>query len=279
MKKPTLWVKFEDEPEINAESITPNFMYLDDHDDPTLTNNYQEDAGMDGSIFANSSYGKSIVNGRFYLKFGDWYDFKMKSHAIHAYFNRKGIYRIRTDAEPAIVKFVRSADFTIEPAETFEHYALFTIPWENPSGLKYSLGYSDDLMTYKRELWQVGMNLPAGENLQYEFAGQSRFQVYNASDITVDPLQHHQLQIIVKNNSGVFGLKNETTGEELIYTDYMQPKDVLMWDGPNCYLNGKLANTKTDYTVPTLAPGYNTIQMRGNGKTDVRFHFRFIYIN
>ena len=162
---PKLFIKPPNGDEIDAETITSGLHFLDDDSDPILTTTYTTDTGADGSVYSTSQISKNVINARFYLTYGDWYDYKMKKHEIAQFFMQKGLYRIRSDAEPGIVKYVRAGNFTIKNPEDRSHVVQFTIPFENPSGVKWSLPYSDDLMTYDQNLWQYGMNLPNGIDL------------------------------------------------------------------------------------------------------------------
>ena len=276
---PKLFIKPPDGDEIDAEQITSGLRFLDDDSDPILTTTYANDAGTDGQVYSYSQIDKNTVTGRFFLHYGDWYDYKMKKHEIAQFFMQKGLYRIRSDAEPGIVKFVRAGNFTIKNPEDRSHYVQFQIPWENPSGVKWSLAYSDDLMTYDQNLWQVGMNLPNGVDLQYHFINQHHFRVWNASDIMIDPAQRYPLQISVTGFNGQFDMINETTGDEIIYADGLEPSDKIVWDSLNVYKNGDIANDKSNLRWMRLAKGWNDFKIFGYDKVDVRFHFRFVYLN
>lgn len=276
---PKLFIKPPNGDEIDAETITPGLHFLDDDSDPILTTTYTTDAGVDGSVYSTSQISKNVINARFYLKYGDWYDYKMKKHEIAQFFMQKGLYRIRSDAEPGIVKFVRAGNFTIKNPEDRSHVVQFMIPFENPSGVKWSLPYSDDLMTYDQNLWQYGMNLPNGVDLNYHFVNEHYFKIWNASDITIDPVQRHGLKIIVTGQTGKFDMVNETTGDEIVYVNSLQPNDQLVWDDMYCYCNGELCTDSTNLAWMRLAPGWNNFKIYGYNNVDIRFHFRFVYLN
>ena len=276
---PKLFIKPPDGDEIDAENITSGLRYLDDDSDPVLTNTYAQDAIIDGQAYSYSQVGMNTINGRFVLHYGDWYDYKMKKHEIARFFMQKGLYRIRTDAEPGIVKFVRAGNFTIKNPEDRSHYIQFTIPWENPSGVKWSLPYSDDLMEYDQDLWQYGMNLPNGEDLQYHYVNTHNFDIYNASDIDIDPVERYPLQIIVTGFHGKFDMINETTGDEIVYTEPLEPEDKLVWDNLSVYKNGELDNGSSNLAWIRLKQGWNHFKIYGYDNVDITFHFRFVYLN
>lgn len=276
---PKLFIKPPDGDEIDAETITSGLHFLDDDSDPILTTTYTTDTGVDGSVSSISQVSKNTVNARFYLTYGDWYDYKMKKHEIAQFFMQKGLYRIRTDAEPGIVKFVRAGNFTIKNPEDRSHVVQFSIPFDNPSGVKWSLAYSDDLMNYDQNLWQYGMNLPNGVDLKYHFVNQHSFKIWNASDIMIDPVQRYGLKIVVTGQTGKFDMVNQTTGDEIVYVKGLQPSDQLVWDGLYCYCNGELCTDDTNLAWVRLAPKWNEFKIYGYNKVDIRFHFRFVYLN
>lgn len=276
---PKLFIKPPNGDEIDAETITSGLHFLDDDSDPILTTTYTTDTGVDGSVQSTSQVGKNVINTRFYLTYGDWYDYKMKKHEIAQFFMQKGLYRIRSDAEPGIVKFVRAGNFTIKNPEDRSHVVQFSIPFDNPSGVKWSLPYSDDLMNYDQNLWQYGMNLPNGIDLKYHFVNEHHFKIWNASDITIDPAQRYDLKIIVTGQTGKFDMVNQTTGDEIVYVNSLQPNDQLVWDDMYCYCNGELCTDSTNLAWMRLAPGWNEFKIYGYNKVDIRFHFRFVYLN
>lgn len=276
---PKLYIKPPEGDEIDAEDITSGLRFLDDDSDAVLTNTYANDAIMDGQAYSYSQVGMNTINSRFVLHYGDWYDYKMKKHEIARFFMQKGLYRIRTDAEPGIVKFVRAGNFTIKNPEDRSHYIQFTIPWENPSGVKWSLPYSDDLMEYDQDLWQYGMNLPNGIDLHYHYVNTHNFDIYNASDIDIDPVERYPLQIIVTGFHGKFDMVNETTGDEIVYTEPLEPEDKLVWDNLSVYKNGELDNGSSNLAWIRLKQGWNHFKIYGYDNIDITFHFRFVYLN
>lgn len=275
---PSLFIKPPEGDEIDAREITSGLDFLGDDSDPVLTNTYTSDSGSDGQIYSYSQIANNVVNAKFWLHFSDYYDYKMKKHELARFFMQKGLYRIRSDAEPGIVKFVRAGNFTIETPQG-RTSQQFTIPFENPSGVKWSFAYSDDLMEYDQDLWQVGMNLPNGQDLHYHFVNTHEFDVYNASDIDIDPRQKYPLQIILTGFNGKFDMINETTGDEIIYASPLDPSDTLVWDNLSVYKNGNVDNGATNLAWIRLKRGWNHFKIFGYDKVDIRFHFRFVYLN
>ena len=71
---------------------------------------------------------------------------------------------------------------------------------------------------------------------------------------------------------------NQTTGDEIVYVNSLQPNDQLVWDDMYCYLNGELCTDSTNLAWMRLAPGWNEFKIYGYNKVDIRFHFRFVYL-
>ncbi|WP_124977281.1 phage tail domain-containing protein [Ligilactobacillus salitolerans] len=258
--------------------MIPGLKFLGDDSSPVITNNYQDNAGTDGSIFDYSAYGKNTVNAKFWLHFGDYYDLKLVKHDLYRLFSTKDLFRIRTDAEPAIVKFVRAGNFDITPSENGANDAVFTIPFDNPSGYKYSYLTSDNPYLYSTEGWQIGMNLPNGQDLSYHFTAPS-MRVYNASDIAIDPyFQRHQLKIVMKYQGDSLKLLSRTNGTSWKLTKHSDFNNDIVLDGINTTIDGTPASSYTDYGNITLETGWNDIIAQGASKLDVVFSFPFIYL-
>lgn len=274
------WIKIKkgNQQEIDVCDLIPGLSFRGDDSSPAITNTYQDNAGVDGSVYNYSAFNKNVINADFWLHFGDYYDLKLAKHDLYRLFATKDLIRIRTDAEPAIVKFVRAGNFDIKPAEDGAHDALFTIPFENPSGYKYSYLTSDNPYLYETEGWQIGMNLPNGQDLQYHF-NTPNMRVYNASDIAIDPYyQRHQLKIICKFKGGSLRLKNNTNGSSWEYKAKSDGKQTIVLDGINTSLDGSPASAKTDFGNLVLEPGWNDIVATGATTLDVTFSFPFIYL-
>lgn len=275
---PSLFIKPPDGDEINAKDIVPGLDFLGDDSDPVLTTTYTTDAAVDGQAYSYSQIGNNVDTARFSMYFRDWYDYKLKKHELARFFMQKGLYRIRTDAEPGLIKQVRASNFTIATPQGTDN-VQFSIPFVNPSGVKWSYAYSDELMTYDHNLWQYGMNLPNGQDLHYHFVNTHEFDVYNASDIDIDPRQKYPLQIILTGFNGKFDMINETTGDEIIYASPLDPSDTLVWDNLSVYKNGNIDNGATNLAWIRLKRGWNHFKIFGYDKVDIRFHFRFVYLN
>ncbi|MFU0242991.1 MULTISPECIES: phage tail domain-containing protein [Bacillati] len=278
---PKLYLKIGDQPEIEANSITQSLKFLSADENPSIANSYQENTGQDGSDFNVATFNRNIVNANFWLHFKDWQSYKLAKHEIYRKLMTKETIRMRTDVEMGKVMFVRAGNFEVKPVMDNANDAVFTIPFDNPSGYKYSLYPSNQFYKYSVAAWQYGMNLPIPtDNLKYHFTNLTNLYVYNASDITIDPYyQKHDLKIIMKRYGNQhFGLVNNTTGTSWNYHGSLELNDTLILDGINTYKNGITDNLNTDYGYLTLAPGWNNISVTGVQDLDILFSFPFIYL-
>lgn len=278
MQRPHMWIKLPNQDEIDCETITKGLKFLQDDSDLSITNTYLDSAGIEGSVLERQTYSKTAVNANFWLHFGSWYDYKLAKHDIARVFGQKGLMRIRTDAEPYIVKYVYATSYTIKPIGDFYHDALFTIAFDNPSGLKYSLYRSDELVSHISDGQQFGMNLPKDRALNYHWTSDS-IDCYNPSDIAVDPyFGRRDIRTTIHFAGDSLKLNNKTTGSVWTYKQSADTGDTIVIDGINTYRNGELDNSHTDYGYLSLAPGSNSIQASGASSVDVTISFPFIYI-
>lgn len=277
MQHPKLLMKIGDGEEFNIADKVPSLEYLGDDSTVTTTNQLSQVAGVDGAIYQYKTFNNYQVPAKFFLRFGNWQSFKLAKHEIQKIFSTKKIIRIRTDTETAIVRFVLANDPEIHPAEDLAHYSLFTVNFDNPSGYRYSIFRSDTMYDFAKSGWQIGMNIPVGEKLNYHFTDKI-FKVYNASDVPVDPYYGNaDLKIICKFSGDKLTLTNKTNGSTWTYNKASTGSDSIILDGINTTLNGKTASVNTDYGNLSLETGWNDVEATGANSVDITFSFPFIY--
>nr|DAT97904.1 MAG TPA: distal tail protein [Caudoviricetes sp.] len=274
MKTDEFYIKHEDGPEISLSDITPHLYLLKVEDNPSIANVYQNNVMQDGETWNYTTYQPTTVSCTFALWFSTWQDYLLAKHDIMKTFMQKGLLRIRTDLDSHIVRYVRTVPFTISPNEDGAHWANFTVSFENPSGMKYSLLRSNQIN--QDSSWGYGQNLET-KGLQYHFSNQTNIQVFNASDIAVDPyLQKHDLKITIKNVSGNLTIQNKTNNSSWQYKENLVANDVILIDGIYTYKNSNYDSMNTDYGYLKLNKGYNEIIL--SQEADIEFSFPFIYL-
>lgn len=276
MQKPKLYMKIGDEAEFDIADKVKGLKYLGDDSTLASTNQLLQVPGIDGAVRQYKTYSNYQVPAKFFLRFENWQDYKLAKHQINRLFSSRKMIRIRTDTEPAMVRFVMPNPPEIAPTEVEAHYASFTENFDNPSGYRYSLYRSDSLPSIANG-WQFGMNLP--EPLpSYHFTNKS-FKVYNASDIAIEPYkQKHDLRILFKFSGSQMKLTNKTNGSSYTYKNSSNGNEQIILDGISTTLNGNPASANTDYGTVTLETGWNDIDVSGADNVDITFSFPFIYL-
>lgn len=272
---PKLYLTPENGVEIDISKAIKGLKFLGDSSAPALVNNFEQNAGVDGQRLTTQTFDKTTINANFWLHWSDYYDYMLAKHEVYSLLSNRRMMRLRTDSEPAIVKYVYATPFDIQPSEPGANDSLFTIPFDNPSGYKFSAVNSDQLTA---DYAQFGMNLPADTDLTYHFTS-PQFMVYNASDITVDPYyQRHKLRIITRFTGDKCVITNNTNGTEWSYNAASDSTETIVLDGINTTLDGQPASAKTDYGNISLEPGWNSITVTGTTAVDITFSFPFIYL-
>jgi hypothetical protein len=277
--KPKFWMKIGDQDEFEISQRIKGLLFRSEDSTPQFTNTYQDIANLDGSPFAYQTFARSTVNANFWLQYRDYTDFKLLKHEIYRLFGYRQLIRIRTSTDPAKVYFVYPTPFEIAPISVGDHNALFTIPFDNPSGYRYSMYRSDSPHTFEQNGWQLGMNLLAEGNPTYHFTT-TKFKVYNASDIKIDPyLKRHDLKIISKFTGNSLKITNKTNGTVWSYNKKSDGKDTITLNGVNSFFNGKNCNSDTNFQNLELEIGNNDIEVTGATSVDITFSFPFIYLS
>lgn len=280
MPDPYIMIKVGDQQEVNlCDQITGlRYLGLDDaSSSPQFANQYQDTTGTDGSPFAGQTFAKRTFSEKFWLSFGGYDDLVLAKHELYRLFSSRKLVRVRTDTSPCKVYFGIPTPFDIAPITPGSNNANFSIPFDVPNGYRYSLYRSDSLPSVA-DGWQFGMNLP-NSLPSYHFTSTS-FNVYNASDIVVDPYyQRHDLKISCKFNGNSIKLTNETNGTSWQYTQSNDGSHTVVLDGIDTYLDGNLANVNTDYGTISLDPGWNSFTAEGAGSVDITFSFPFVYLS
>lgn len=276
MQKPKLYMKIGDEAEFDIADKVKGLKYLGDDSTLASTNQLLQIPGIDGAVNQYKTYSNYQVPAKFFLRFENWQDYKLAKHQINRLFSSRKLIRIRTDVEPAMVRFVMPNPPEIAPTEAGARYTSFTENFDNPSGYRYSLYRSDSLPNIANG-WQFGMNLPKTLP-SYHFTSKS-FKVYNASDIVIEPYkQKHDLRILFKFSGSQMKITNKTNGSSYTYKNSSNGNDQIILDGIRTTLNGNPASANTDYGTVTLETGWNDIDVSGADNVDITFSFPFIYL-
>lgn len=112
--------------------------FLDIDTNPTITNTYNQDAGIDGSRFEYNVLSKTPIKLSFYFEFTDYEDYINKKHDVQSYFAAKAGFVIGTSFHPNIHACGYVSKVDIKP--TSDHIAIFDVTMDNALGMWYSNG-------------------------------------------------------------------------------------------------------------------------------------------
>ncbi|MCS6142243.1 phage tail family protein [Latilactobacillus curvatus] len=236
------------------------------------SNDYQDGSRQQGPIL----FGARTVAADFYFEANDLHDFELATQEIWRRLYSRNLIELRWSRMPGIKMAVIAKPF--EQTRLNWGDMKFTVEFDMPSGYRQSLVKSDQLQfIYDEELSQIGMNLPNGEDLHYRFK-QTRFKVYNPSDVVIDPYwQKHDLDIIIKGQ-GTPTMTNLTNNYGIVLNRALTANDTLIWHGVHPLLNGASCERATNHGHLQLEKGWNDISITGLSNIDVTFSFPFLYL-
>lgn len=244
---------------------------------PELTSAYTDNNGMDGNVFNFANFKKNTIDASFLLHFWDWDSYQALKHNLYALLGNQ-VVRIRTDAQPNFVEYVRTPKFEIKPIGDGSPDAKFTIQFENPSGYKYNLNTTDQLA----DIWDdypLGYNIGIQEAADYTFTTSS-FQICNIGDVKIDPYyKNHDMQIIIHFKGNSLTVTNSSNGDSWTYNTAATKSDTIILDGINTFRNGASDSKSTDFGNISLERGFNNIYVSGSSDFDITFSFRGLYLD
>lgn len=275
--KRALFIKFEGGDEFNVTDVIPKLDFLSDTYTPEMENTYQEFPGVDGSKYNFSTVGKDDIMLKFWLRFDSYYELKSLRHQVYNLLMQKRLYRLRTNAEPFMVKLCYPKGFSIEPLTDGSNTAEIEVTMENPSGFLFSLKRSNE----QDDIWDdypLGWHIPVFSRNDFTFSTKS-FKVYNPSSKEIDPYYDKaDLKIMVTFTGKSVKLTNNTTKTAWQYKQSSDNDEEILVDGIVTYVGGQVATNKTDYGNLVLAKGWNDFGVSGADYAEITFSFPFIFL-
>lgn len=241
---------------------------------PVITQNYFTNPGMDGLIEAGTAtFGMRTVSVNFLFKGNDLFDFELGCKAIHAFLFEREAYYIRSTLMPGFRYKVVAKPY--DPTRINMTDMTFAVEFDLPTGFREAFKETLEApFTFDAEAWQMGMNLPT-DDLSYVF-NTAQFSVYNASDIEINPLKHHLMDIAL-TCVGMPTITNLTTGDVFTLNRAMTASDALLLSGFDPYLNNVRCGRDTNHGVITLAKGWNQFAISGCTNPVTAINTRFLY--
>lgn len=255
----------------------PNVEFLSATDTPAISNNYNQFTAIDSSFFNFSTINQNTYTVKLMMDFGNYGEYKSLRYDVYKLFVRKDYIQMQTDSELPFIRFVRAVGFDIEPFVDGAHSAIITIPFENPSGFKFSRKKSDE----QDDLWDyfpLGWDIPEFVPGQFEYKNNG-FKVYNPSNVEIDPYyQKSELRIFIKYKGDSLELVNTSNNSKWKLNRKSSGTDQVILDGINATFNNEPCGKDTDFGNISLNKGWNQMQVNGATAFDIRFSFPFVYV-
>ena len=259
--------------EFDLTARLPSVVFLDMKvSAPQLTGDWLTIAGSDGQRLQNATYGANQVTVSLFIKGRNMADFRLLKAELQRIFYQRSLIRLRSSQEPYKTCWVIANPTDITPIQSSSQ-GMVDLMFTNPSGMAQSAIRSDELPD-DLSSFGFGMNLPA-KPLSY-VGTSNQFNIYNPSDVAIDPyVNHHDLVITVKG-SGAFTLTNQTNGTSITLNKAMANSDTFVLNGVIPTLNGS-TDVDTDFGHIELERGDNDIRLSGLSSANVTFSFPFLY--
>lgn len=233
--------------------------------------------GQDGEIVYPPTYEPFELQIDFKLKSIDNYDYHLIISELKNLLCQNSPYYVRHEKLPARKYAVDRCEINLTRKSA--NLADLTLTFHCFKGVSESLYTSTTAFTYDEEAWGVGLNILEGEDLQYVFEGEAIFNVYNPSDMRINP-RFHPLSIALTCDS-VTGqnvrIYNRTNGTLFELRKPIKKADVLLLDGVYPYLNDERCGIDTNHGLITLETGWNRVQIINATNTTIAFDFPFYY--
>ena len=275
---PKLYLKIGDNDEFEVHDEIPELKFLGDTYTPIKTNTFQNFNGVDGSLFNYTSVDKNTITLKFRLDYNNYYDLKALRHKVYDLLMQKDIYRLRTDAEPFMVKFCYAVGFDIDPAVEGGNTALITLAMDNPSGYLFSLKTSDQ----QEDIWDdypLGWHIPVFSPADFTFENTNTFQVYNPSSKVIDPYYNKDtLKFLFQFQGNSFKLTNQTNGSTYSLNKPSRYNNTIVVDGLATLIGSTVCTNYTDYDNIILDRGWNKFKVVGASAFSITFSFPFVYL-
>lgn len=233
--------------------------------------------GQDGEIVFPPTYEAFNLEMDFQLMAVDNYDYHLLIAELKSILCQNTPYFVRHEKLPSRKYAVNTCE--INTTRKSANVAGITLIFNCFKGVSESLYTSTTPLTYDEAAWGVGLNLPEGEDLQYVFSNEPIFNVYNPSDMRLNP-RFHPLSIALTCDS-VQGenirIYNRTNGTLFELKKQIKKKDVLLIDGVYPYLNDVRCGIDTNHGLITLERGWNRVQIINATNTTIAFDTPFFY--
>lgn len=253
----------------------PLFFLDEEESDRETTNADVAVDATDGIIPGLNIYAPFTKKASFSMQGVDSYDVKMIMRALRGLLQNRGSFFIRYEREPGIKYAVNKVSITKENVKNSFVNSKITLTFNCYRGYSETVGTTLLPFTFDEEVWAIGENITLGEDVTYTHY-QPNFKIYNGSNIEVDPLMRHKLDIAISCVGSPI-ITNKTTGSVFHYDKPLKKSDLFLLSGVYSYKNGVHCGVDTNHGVITLAEGFNQFEISRATDIQIAFDFPFIY--
>lgn len=254
----------------------PRFSFLDFQEEkPEVRANTLEVKGKDGVLIGASTFAPFNLILRFYYKSIDIKDYKLFYQRLRGLLFRREPFYITHSDMPGKKYAVYCEDISIEIKGDKD--AEFEVTFNVYKGYSESLTSTMDV-NFLSDNWQFEGGLISDKEIKYQH-NSKRFEIWNGSFDTIDPLTHKLIIRIKADAPNGFKMTNHMTGQTVIYYEGLKDYQTLTFNGVHPVIGNNRVGANTNHEWIDLVPGFNNIEIDGVGVGDVyaEFEFDFIY--
>ena len=243
-------------------------------EDVEVQTNNIEMKGKDGVIPGLSTFGPYKLVLRFYFKGHDINDYNLMKHKIRGLLFKREPYYIVHSFMPGKKYAVQCESNAISDVNS--KAGEFEVTFNVIKG--YSESLKDTLDTdFLSDNWQFENGLITDRDIKYQH-NNKRFEIWNGSYDTIDPLKHKLIIRIKANAPNGFKMTNHMNGTTFTFTGILKDYQTLVLNGVHPILGDNRVGINTEWDWIELDPGFNNIEIDGIGVTNVSVEFQFDFI-
>lgn len=244
-------------------------------EDVEVRANTLEVKGRDGVLVGPSTFGPFKLVLRFYYKGHDIHDYNLMKQRMRGLLFKREPYYIVHSFMPGKKYAVQCEGNAI--TDVNGKAGEFEVTFSVYKGFSESLRDTLDV-DFLSDYWQFEGGLISDREIKYKH-NSKRFEIWNGSFDTIDPLTH-KLKIRIKADApNGFKMTNHMTGQTVIYYGSLQSYQTLTFIGVHPVIGDERVGANTNHEWIELLPGFNNIEIDGVGVSNVstEFEFDFIY--
>lgn len=243
-------------------------------EDVEVQTNNIEMKGKDGVIPGLNTFGPFKLVLRFYFKGHDINDYNLMKHKVRGLLYKREPYYIVHSFMPGKKYAVQCESTAI--SDVGSKAGEFEVTFNVIKG--YSESLKDTLDTdFLSDNWQFESGLITDRDIKYQH-NNKRFEIWNGSYDTIDPLKHKLLIRIKANAPNGFKMTNHMNGTTFTYKGALKDYQTLILNGVHPILGDNRVGINTEFDWIELDPGFNNIEIDGVGVSNVSVEFQFDFI-